>query len=45
MNDEAATRESMLEDAWYRTGDIGYLDEKCYLIIVDRIKDVITYKG
>lgn len=43
-NDEA-TRESMLAPGWYRTGDVGYLDENGYLIIVDRIKDVIKYKG
>ncbi|KIW18423.1 hypothetical protein PV08_02711 [Exophiala spinifera] len=40
-----ATQESFLEGGWYRTGDIGYLDDKEYLIIVDRIKDVIKYKG
>jgi 4-coumarate--CoA ligase len=30
---------------WYKTGDIGYLNDKGYLIIVDRLKDVIKYKG
>jgi long-subunit acyl-CoA synthetase (AMP-forming) len=44
-DNEQATRESMLEPSWYRTGDVGYLDPKGYLIIVDRIKDVIKYKG
>ena len=34
-----------MEPGWYRTGDVGFLDEKGYLIIVDRIKDVIKYKG
>jgi 4-coumarate--CoA ligase len=44
-DNDAATRESFLEPGWYKTGDIGYLDSKGYLIIVDRIKEVIKYKG
>ncbi|RFU26087.1 hypothetical protein B7463_g10254, partial [Scytalidium lignicola] len=44
-DNEIATHEAMLEPGWYRTGDIGYLDSKGYLIVIDRIKDIIKYKG
>ncbi len=30
---------------WFRTGDLGYVDEEGYFYVVDRKKDMIKYKG
>ena len=40
-----ATREVYTADRYFRTGDIGYLDEDGYVFIVDRKKDIIIRGG
>ncbi len=37
---EAATRETMTEDGWLKTGDAGFFDKQGHLVIIDRAKDV-----
>lgn len=43
-NNPEATANSLV-DGWFKTGDIGYMDEEDYLFIVDRIKDMVIRGG
>lgn len=45
LNNPAATAACIDEDGWFHTGDIGYVDGGGYTYIVDRVKELIKYKG
>lgn len=45
LGNEEATREIIDSDGWLHTGDVGYYDENRHFYIVDRLKELIKYKG
>jgi fatty-acyl-CoA synthase len=44
-NRSDATTESYADGVWFKSGDLGYVDEEGYLFISDRLKDMIISGG
>ena len=44
-NRDDATKESITEDGWFKTGDMATIDEEGYFFIVDRKKELIIRGG
>jgi len=45
LNNEKATTEMITPDGWLKTGDIAIIDVDGYMFVIDRLKELIKYKG
>jgi acyl-CoA synthetase (AMP-forming)/AMP-acid ligase II len=45
LDDPEATATTVDADGWLHTGDVGRADEDGYVVLVDRVKELIKYKG
>lgn len=45
LNNPEATAATIDKDGWLHTGDVGHVDEDGHFTIVDRLKELIKFKG
>ena len=45
LNNEQATKDTLTSDGWLKTGDMAIIDADGYMFVVDRLKELIKYKG
>ena len=45
FSNEEATASTLDSQGWLRTGDLCYIDEDGFIFVVDRLKELIKYKG
>nr|AHM88424.1 4CL6 [Fraxinus mandshurica] len=45
FSNEEATASTLDSEGWLRTGDLCYVDEDGFIFVVDRLKELIKYKG
>ncbi|MPZ69958.1 MAG: AMP-binding protein [Actinobacteria bacterium] len=45
LENDVATRATVDGEGWLHSGDLGYVDDDGYFFLVDRLKELIKYKG
>ena len=45
FSNEEATSSTLDSEGWLRTGDLCYIDEDGFIFVIDRLKELIKYKG
>jgi acyl-CoA synthetase (AMP-forming)/AMP-acid ligase II len=45
LNNEEATRSTIDDEGWLHTGDVATVDSEGFFQIIDRLKELIKYKG
>jgi acyl-CoA synthetase (AMP-forming)/AMP-acid ligase II len=45
LKNEAATKDAITPDGFFKTGDVGFQDKGHSFYITDRVKELIKYKG
>ncbi|GER47489.1 4-coumarate CoA ligase [Striga asiatica] len=45
VDNHKANSETLVGDGWLRTGDICHINDEGFLFVIDRVKELIKYKG
>ncbi|KAK3123556.1 hypothetical protein QOZ80_8AG0632690 [Eleusine coracana subsp. coracana] len=45
LNNPEATTKTIDDEGWLHMGDVGYVDDDDEIFVIDRLKELIKYKG